>query len=64
MRTKQPEILKQYVREDGVKVTVYAEKKTKRRSWMRGENFCGIVQRTDDFAGGMMVPFSRKPGKI
>lgn len=57
------EIVKQYTTPDGVTVTQYAEKPTKKVRWMRGEHYCGIIQRTDDFTGGSMVHFSRKPGK-
>lgn len=47
----------------GCAVKVYAEKQVKRRSWMRGESFCGVKQRTEADTGGMLVPFSRKNGK-
>lgn len=44
-------------------VKVYPEKQVKRRSWMRGESFCGVKQRTEADTGGMLVPFSRKNGR-
>lgn len=62
-KRNQPAIINEYM-ENGVKITVYAEKQTKHRLWQRGENFYGIVARADNFAGGSMVPFTRKPGKI
>ena len=60
--SRKTQILSQHI-EDGHLVTVYAEKKTKKVRWMKGEQYCGVLQRVDDI-GGSMVHFSRKPGKI
>ena len=49
--------------ENGVLVTVYAEKKTKKVTWMKGESSCGVLNRLDGEAlGGSMVRFSRRVG--
>ena len=64
MSKRKIEAVSEYFNEAlGCMVKVYPEKQVKRRAWMRGEIFIGISQRTDNFAGGCMVPFSRKPGK-
>jgi hypothetical protein len=52
-----------YINADGHLVQVYAAKKQKPSTWMRGEVFCGITQRIDVETGGMIAKFSRKNGK-
>ena len=52
-----------YVNEQGVTVTVYPEKKVKRRAWMRGEGYCGAKMRIPEDGERMFATFSRKNGK-
>lgn len=52
-----------YVNEQGVTVTVYPEKKVKRKMWMRGEGFCGAKMRIPEDGERMFATFSRKNGK-
>jgi hypothetical protein len=53
----------QYKNEQGVLVTVYPEKKVKRKAWMRGEGFCGAKIRIPEEGERMFATFSRKNGK-
>lgn len=55
--------IREYINEDGVKVTVYPEKKVKRKLWMRGESFCGAKLRIPEEGERMFATFSRKNGK-
>lgn len=47
----------------GVFVNVYAEKKQKRRAWMRGEAFLSQKMRIGDENDRMFARFTRKNGK-
>lgn len=53
----------QYINESGILVTVYPEKKVKRKAWMRGEGFCGAKLRIPEEGNRMFATFSRKNGK-
>jgi hypothetical protein len=53
----------QYINESGILVTVYPEKKVKRKAWMRGEGFCGAKHRIPEEGNRMFATFSRKNGK-
>ena len=55
--------ISQYTNEQGVLVTVYPEKKVKRKAWMRGEGFCGAKYRIPEEGNRMFATFSRKNGK-
>lgn len=55
--------ISQYINESGVLVTVYPEKKVKRKAWMRGEGFCGAKARIPEEGNRMFATFSRKNGK-
>ena len=52
-----------YVNEQGITVTVYPEKKVKRKAWMRGEAFLSQKMRIGDENDRMFARFSRKNGK-
>lgn len=52
--------IKTYV-EDGVTVTVYPEKKTKKRLWQKNDTFYSTMMRIED--GSCFANFSRKAGK-
>jgi hypothetical protein len=53
----------EYVNADGVTVTVYPEKKVKRRAWMRGEAYLSQKMRIGDENDRMFARFTRKNGK-
>lgn len=58
-------IINQYINSDGILVTVYEEKKTKRIPWQRGESYLRMKMRVPDSStGSVMGSFSRRPGKI
>ena len=47
----------------GVMVNVFAEKKVKRKAWMRGEAFACAKMRIGDENDRMFARFTRKNGK-
>lgn len=55
--------IEQYVNSEGVTVTVYPEKKVKRKVWMRGEAFLSQKMRIGDENDRMFARFTRKNGK-
>lgn len=55
--------IREYINEDGVKVTVYPEKKQKRTPWQRGEAYLGMKMRLPEDTGMVMFQFTRKNGK-
>jgi hypothetical protein len=55
--------INQYTNAQGVLVTVYPEKKVKRRPWMRGEALFGAKMRIGDENDRCFVQFTRKNGK-
>jgi hypothetical protein len=55
--------IEQYVNSEGVIVTVYPEKKVKRKVWMRGEAFLSQKMRIGDENDRMFARFTRKNGK-
>lgn len=59
-----PKAISEYINKDGVKVTVFEEKKVKRIPWQRGEAYLGMKMRIQEETGTIMGSFSRKPGKI
>lgn len=60
--SKATQVLSRHI-ENGVPVTVYAAKPTKKVRWMKGEASCGVLQRLDgESLGGSMVHFSRRVG--
>lgn len=55
--------ISQYINDNGILVTVYPEKKVKRKAWMRGEGFCSVKARIPEEGNRMFATFSRKNGK-
>lgn len=58
-----PKPISEYIDADGNKVTVYAEKPTKRKAWMRGEALYGMKMRIPEEGDRCFVQFKRKNGK-
>jgi len=55
--------IREYTDEQGVKITVYPEKKVKRVPWQRGEAYLGMKMRIPEETGMVMFQFTRKNGK-
>ena len=55
--------ISQYINDNGILVTVYPEKKVKRKAWMRGEGYCSVKARIPEEGNRMFATFSRKNGK-
>lgn len=55
--------ISQYINDSGILVTVYPEKKVKRKAWMRGEGYCSVKARIPEEGNRMFATFSRKNGK-
>lgn len=59
--TKQLQPIATYINDQGYTVTVYPEKKVKRRPWQRGEAYLSQQMRISD--DRMFARFTRKNGK-
>lgn len=55
--------LTQYVDDQGITVTVFPEKKVRRKAWMRGEAWSGAKMRIGEDEDRCFVRFKRKNGK-